>query len=93
MKPQRLSSEAPYLHIEYGGCDSARVARLGSHAAHGGRGGSSSASLMRVVVMARLARCACSGRCSWRLATIIIGAPTLNMSIYMAAALNVYSLI
>ena len=42
----------------YGGCDSARVARLGSHAARGGRGGRSSASTMRVVVVARLARCA-----------------------------------
>ena len=47
---------------DYGGCDSARVARLGSHAARGGRGGRSSTSTMRVVVMARLARCAHSGR-------------------------------
>ena len=42
---------------DYGGCDSARAARLGSHAARGGRGGRSSASTMRVVAMARLARC------------------------------------
>ena len=43
---------------DYGGCDSARAARLGSHAAHGGRGGHGSASTMRMVAMARLARCA-----------------------------------
>ena len=27
---------------------------------------------MRVVIMARLARCARSGKCSWRFATILI---------------------
>ena len=37
---------------DYGGCDSARVPRLGSQDARGGRGGRSSACLMRVVVMA-----------------------------------------
>ena len=52
-----------------------RLERLGSHAALGGRGGRSSASTMRVVVMARLTQCARSGRCSWRFATIIILAP------------------
>ena len=57
---------------DYGGCDSARAAWLGSHVACGGR---SSASTMRVVVMARLARCTRSGRCSWRFATIVILAP------------------
>ena len=37
--------------------------------------GRSPASTMHVVVMAWLARCARSGRCSWRFATIIILAP------------------
>ena len=60
---------------DYGGCDSARVTRPGSHAARGGRGGRSSASMMRVVVMDRPARCARSGRCSWRFATVLILAP------------------
>ena len=41
---------------DYGGSDSARVARLGSNAARGGRGGRSSASTIRVVIMARLAQ-------------------------------------
>ena len=49
---------------DYGGCDSATVARLGLHAAHSGRGACSSARTMRVVVVARLARCARSGRCN-----------------------------
>ena len=40
-----------------------------------GRGGCSLARTMRVVVMERLAQCACSGRCSWRFTTIIILAP------------------
>ena len=63
------------------------VAWLGSHAACGGRGGRSSASTMREVVMARLARRARSGRCSWRFATIIILNPHPKiLCIYMAAA-------
>ena len=41
-------------------------------AARGGRGGRSSA---HVVVVAGLARCAHSGRCSWRFATVVILAP------------------
>ena len=36
---------------DYGGCDSARVARLGLHAVRGGRGGRSSASTMRMVAV------------------------------------------
>ena len=41
---------------DYGGCDSAREVRLGSHTARGGRAGrSSAAKTMRVMVMARLA--------------------------------------
>ena len=43
---------------DYRGCDSVRVARLGSHAARGGRGGRSSANTMRVVVIAHDARAA-----------------------------------
>ena len=78
--PGRAAARAVCLgshpaRCDYGGCDSAKAARLGSHAAHGGRDGRSLASTMRVVVMARLARCTRSGRCSWRFATIVILAP------------------
>ena len=78
--PDRATARAVCLgshavRDDYGGCDSARAARLGLHAARGGRGGRSSANTMRVVVVDRLARCARSGRCSWRFATIIILAP------------------
>ena len=84
--PDRASARAVCLgshaaRDDYGGCDSARAARLGSHAARGGRGGRRSASTMRVVVMARLARCA---RCSWRFATIIILVPhPENVYVYL----------
>ena len=70
-----LGSHAARGDHSYGGCDSARVARLGSHTARGGRTARSSASMMRMVVMARPAQCVRSGRCSWRFATIIILAP------------------
>ena len=64
--PERAAARAVCLgsHAargDYGGCDSARAARLRSHAALGGH---SSASTMRVVAMARLARCALSGGCT-----------------------------
>ena len=50
--PDRAAARAVCLAArgDYGGCDSARAARLGSHAARGGRGGRSSGSTMRVVV-------------------------------------------
>ena len=76
--PDRAAGKEQCAHAvsgDYGGCDSARAAWLGSHAARGGHGGRSSGSTMRVVVVARLARCARSRRCSWRFATIIILAP------------------
>ena len=78
-RAMRLGSNA--ARGDYGGCDSARAARLGSHTARGGRGGRRSASTTRVVVMARLARCA---RCSWRFATIIILVPhPENVYVYL----------
>ena len=84
MFPDRAAARAVCLgsRAARGDCNSARAARLGSYAARGGRAGRSSASTMCVVVMARLARCARSGRCSWRFATIIILAPHSKIFIY-----------
>ena len=58
---------------DYGGCDSATAARLCSHAA---RGGHSSARTLRVVAVARLARCAPSA----------VGALTPRNHLYISAA-------
>ena len=74
IRQEEVTARAVWLGLlaALGGCDSASVARLGSHAARGGRGGCSSACTLRA-----------QRGCSWRLAT---NTPNNNNS--MAAALG-----
>ena len=83
------SGSARAARGDLGGCDSASMAPLSSHAVRGCRSGSSSARTMRVVAVAWLARCTRSILHN----NDYIGATPQILFIYMAATQGVYQLI